>query len=269
MQTSVDRLTVCGNIDGDIEMFYQGCLDIERKGFAKFPYRDYITFKDGSILQIAEKDLVSSGKIKQLRYEFNPNNSDYEQLHMAVIGLMKDMHYTRVDVAFDVMDVDMKKWKWIDSKARPFRVFYSGLGEVETWYIGGKDSEIQIRVYNKAKEQKKKGVTWWRVEVQFRGSVAKALGESENFTLNPFEGITPVRERDFPELDIKRRALAHYLIDHPEAFSELGSQARAEYRRTIKMLASWECIHFYHVWTEKNSLVQSELKSWSSLARQI
>lgn len=273
MKITLDRLTVCGNLFGDLEGFYSRTMEVQRRSFSKYPYRDAIHFLDGSILQIAEKDAYMSGNIKQLRYEFNPNNFKFEKLHMAVIGLMKDAHMTRLDIAFDVHDVDMSRWKWIDTKGRPYRVYYSGVGQVETWYIGGKDSNVLIRIYNKAKEQKMKGKVWWRVEVQLRGDAAQTAGlmsmSGINLEMNPFEHITPVVDGNFPELDIKKRAMVNYLIANPSGFSELASQARSEYRKLVRLVGSWECIDFYDIWQKKSSLVGSEVRSWLSLAKPI
>lgn len=269
MEISIDRLTICGNLFGNMELFYANCSEIERRGFAKYPYRDSIHFMDGSVLQIGEIDAVRNGKIKQLRYDFNPNRKKFEKLHMAVIGLMKDSHLTRVDVAFDIFDMDMSYWKWIDSKGRPYRVYYSGGGEVETWYVGGKDSDIVLRIYNKAKEQKVHNKVWWRVEVQLRGETAKNMNLLEGQALNPFEHVTPVLDGSFPELDVKRRAMVNYLIQFPSGFSELGSKAKSEYRKLLRLIASWECMDLYKVWNEKSSLVGSEVRSWLSLAKML
>lgn len=289
MKMSIDRLTICGNIFGDLDGFIKSSLAIQGMEKSKFPYRDIIYFNDGSVLQIAEKSASrpsfyvpkkgeeeeemkkrNKTSIKDLRYDFNPNNTTHEKLHMQVIGLMKDVHLTRVDVAFDIHDVNMSRWKWIDSKGRPFNVYYSGTGEVETWYVGGHESEVKIRIYDKAREQKIKDKVWWRVEVQLRRDSAKLLGVHKgDIDINPFEYVTPVVNGNFPELDIKTRALVNYLIENPSGFNELASQARSEYRKTIRMIGSWECIDFYHIWQKKYSLVASELGSWLSLAHEM
>lgn len=270
MKISVDRLTVCGNLFGDLEGFYSRTAEIEKKGFAKYPYRDSIHFQDGSVLQIAEVESVRSGKIKELRYDFNPNKKKYEKLHMSVIRMMKEIHLTRADIAFDVYDVDMSRWKWIDSKGRPYNVYYSGDNKIETWYVGGKDSETRIRIYNKAKERKKEGVIWWRVEVQLRANTARVFGESlGKISVNPFQNVTPVVDGNFPELDIKQRAMVNYLISYPSGFGELSGKTRKEYKQLIRLIGSWECIDFYDIWEKKYSLVGSEIGSWLNLAVQI
>lgn len=272
MKTSIDRLTFCGNAFGNIEMFYENNSFVETRGFANYPYRYYVKFLDGSILQIGEKEAVNAGKIKELRYEFNPNNKTYEKGHMSVLKMMKDVHLTRIDIAFDVKGIDMSKWKWVDSKSRKTNVWYDGQGNVETYYIGGKESEKKVRIYNKAVEQGLKNETWWRVEVQLRKKTAEDFRRGllkSNTDINPFNDIVPVVDGEFPELPIKERAMVKYLIQYPSGFSELSVNSRTKYKKLIQGLASWETIDFRKAWNEKSSDVGSELQSWYSFTNQM
>lgn len=263
---SVDRLTVCGNVFGNLDMFIQKNEYIKNSGFAKFPYRYYLTFLDGSILQIADQTTVKSGKLKMLRYEFNPNNTLYEKVHLSVLKMFKDPHITRIDIAFDIYDVDMRKWKWIDMKSRPSNIWYDGLGNVETYYIGGKDSEMRLRIYDKAKEQKKKDKIWWRVEVQLRGKTAEMYREcilnGDKVDINPFDDIVPVVDGDFPELDIKTRAMVKYLIQYPSGFEELSHPVRRKYKRIMQNLAGWKTVDLRKAWEEAFPEMRAELQSW-------
>lgn len=272
VKISIDKLTLCGDSFGSVEELYRNSLFVKCKTFAKFPYRHAVHFLDGSVLQIAEKDAVISGKIKELRYEFNPNNTLYEKEQMQVLKLMKNAHATRIDIAFDVYDIDMSKWKWIDSKSRNYNVWYSGTGEVETWYIGGKESEMKLRIYNKAKEQKLNDKIWWRVEVQLRGKTAEMYRQNSitgKVDINPFNDIVPVIDGDFPELDIKMRAMVKYLIQYPSGFEELSKASRAKYKKIIQGLASWGTIDFRKKWEEKSAELGSELQSWVNLTQNI
>jgi hypothetical protein len=267
---SIDNLTVCGNAFGDLENYIASEIAIDRRGFSKYPYRDMLHHQDGSVLQIGEINAVRAGKIKELRYEFNPNRKTYEKLHMRVLSMMKDVHFTRVDVAFDVYDIDMSTWKWIDSQSRRFNVWYGPNGEIETWYVGGKDSEIRIRIYNKALEQGLKDKVWWRVEVQLRRSAADLFTYWKGkVSINPFKDVTPVLEGGFPELDIKRRSLVKYLINNQSGFSELSKASRSEYKQLLRMIASWNTIDFFHVWEEKISDVQSEIQTWINFTKKM
>ena len=269
MEISIDRLTLCGNEFGSVECFFKNSDFVLGRRPGKYPYRENIMLQDGSILQMAEGEMVRAGKIKELRYEFNPNNKLFEKNQLSVIKLMKDVHVTRIDIAFDIRDIDMSQWKWIDSKSRVSNVWYDGLGNVETYYIGGKESENKIRIYNKAKEQKLKNETWWRVEVQLRGKIAENFRNGKETDINPFDDIVPVVDGEFPELPIKERAMVKYLLEYPSGFDELSKASRAKYKKLIQGLASWGTIDFRKAWKEKSSDVRSELASWCNFGNQI
>lgn len=265
MKISIDKLTFCGDCFGSVEELYKNSLFVKRKTFAKFPYQHAIEFLDGSRLEIVGNDMKRTGKVKELRYEFNPNNKIYEKEQLKVIKLMKNAHVTRIDIAFDIYGVDMRKWKWIDSKSRPSNIWYDGNGDVETYYIGGRESEMKLRIYDKAKEQKEKDKIWWRVEVQLRGKTAEMYRQCSlkgKVDINPFNDIVPVVDGDFPELDIKTRAMVKYLIQYPSGFEELSKASRSKYKKIIQGLASWETIDLRKAWEEKSTELGSELQSW-------
>ena len=291
---SIDRLTFCGNVFGSLELFIENNEYIKRKGFAKYPYRDTIHFIDGSVLQIAELEVVRAGRIKQLRYEFNPNNGMYDKVHMSVMKLMKDIHMTRCDIAMDVRGVDMSGWKWFDRLSRPQQHYVSGTGKMETVYIGGKHSELVLRIYDKAKEQynKMKGVRgktdelkefvadrkkdlWWRVEVQLRGEWAEHFrlwSRQGAPPMNPFDDVAPLlmNTSKIRELPIKERAMVKELLMEPSSWDELSKATRAKYKKMIRELdekESKKVIDLKSLWNEKSSDVASELQTWCSWAK--
>lgn len=269
LNVSIDRLTFCGNSNGSLEVFTSNNQYIERNGFAKYPYRDFVKFIDGSILQIAEKGAVNQGKIKELRYEFNPNNQIYEKVHLSAIKMLKDAHCTRIDVAIDFFDLDMSYWRWLDKKSRPMNLWLDGQGRVETVYIGGVNSNLRIRIYNKAVEQKEKNKTWWRVEVQMRGDIAEQYRVlSRSFKglrpFNPFDDIVPVVNTNLGDLPIQERAMLSYLFENPSGFSEMSAMTRRKYKKMLMERCKCDLIDLKKIWYEKSSDVGSELDSWYS-----
>lgn len=268
---SIDRLTFLGDFsdaNSDLEYFLANSEYTKHRGFSKYPYRDYVTFLDGSILQIAETGAVRSGKVQGLRYEFNPNNTTFEKIHMAVLRHFKHARISRIDVAMDVLDVDMSDWHWLDRKSRKQNHWVDGLGKKETVYVGGKDSDLKLRIYNKALEQGESDKTWWRVEVQLRGDVAETyrrFSQLGNVSINPFEDVTPVQNKDFGHLDIKDRAMLTYLMQHPDGFSELSKNTRSKYKNMLKQEGVVSDVDLKTLWNEKSSELGSELDSWYKL----
>jgi hypothetical protein len=267
---TIDRLTFLGDVSetSNLEVFLADSEYVKHRGFSKYPYRDYVTFIDGSILQLAETGAVRSGKVQGLRYEFNPNNTLFEPIHINVLKHFKYARVSRIDIAMDVFDVDMSSWHWLDKKSRKQNHWIDGLGKKETVYVGGKDSDLKLRIYNKALEQNDCEKTWWRVEVQLRGDVAdsyRRLSLHGQVNINPFEDVTPVQNKDFGHLDIKDRAMIAYLLQHPDGFAELSKNTRSKYKKLMKEHVAVTDVDLKTLWNEKSSELGSELDSWYKL----
>lgn len=272
---SIDKLTVLGDfsdVNSDLEYFLANTEYMKHRGFSKYPYRDYVTFLDGSILQIAEKGAVRSGKVQGLRYEFNPKHTTFEKIHMAVLRHFKHARFSRIDIAMDFFDIDMTSWQWLDRKSRKQKHIISGLGQKETVYLGGVKADLTLRIYNKAVEQGEEDKTWWRVEVEMRRDVAdtyRRLSSQGEVSINPFEDITPIQRKDFDHLPLKERAMLSYLLDNPEAFGELSKVTRSKYKKMMKNELRYDLLDLKKIWHEKSPELGSELDSWYKLTDMI
>lgn len=127
-------------------------------------------------------------------------NGDYEDLFDTVLENPEDMHFTRLDVAYDdfegILDIEQLKR---DSRAKAFvcksrKVFFEDSMELTddeksgaTIQFGSKESAILIRIYDKRAERlctltrkedidefKEKCPHWVRVEMQLRDERAQA-----------------------------------------------------------------------------------------------
>lgn len=301
-KVTVDRLSVVGDrFQGiDLGTFLSGCIALKGRGGAKYPYRDTYYFVDGSILQVAEIECVRAGKVKELRYEFNPSHAErnevFGELYMQVLRLFSGVEPTRIDLAMD-FELDMGQWRWFDSHARKRNIWYGLSGAVETVYFGSPQSDWRVRIYDKRKERQEavegvqewqEGLTevaatgetseqeqspWWRVEAQLRGNVARGwwFGRSHGSFprhFNPFDGITPdVSDKPFPELGVKERAMCHYLRSHPEAFSELAANTRSKYKKLLQGLSVLEApVDLGQEYEQKKAHFVQEVRDWLALA---
>ena len=141
------------------------------------------------------------------RLDFNPNKlTDEEKLEMnRAIDLLTDVHFTRLDLAFDVFNNELgMKYRIYrpNVSQREYGVYTAQWTKaVETIYYGSNSSEQQIRQYNKLVEQTKKkmplpdGVEhWMRLELQLRGRkpaewVDRAKDMLDDFRLPNYDRI--------------------------------------------------------------------------------
>nr|WP_012211167.1 replication initiation factor domain-containing protein [Weissella cibaria]AAO16902.1 hypothetical protein [Weissella cibaria] len=172
------------------------------------------------------------------RLDFNPNKlSDEEKLEMnRAIDLLTDVHFTRLDLAFDVFnnELGMKYRIYRPSVSQREYVVYTAqwTKAVETSILRGlTGSEQQIRQYNKLVEQTKKkmplpdGVEhWMRLELQLRGRkpaewVERAKGMLDDFRLPNYDRIQNKNDR------MALFALENGLLDWSD-FSDKNKKAR-------------------------------------------
>ena len=121
------------------------------------------------------------------------------------IDLLTDVHFTRLDLAFDVFNNELgMKYRIYrpNVSQREYGVYTAQWTKaVETIYYGSNSSEQQIRQYNKLVEQTKKkmplpdGVEhWMRLELQLRGRkpaewVDRAKDMLDDFRLPNYDRI--------------------------------------------------------------------------------
>lgn len=176
-------------------------------------------------------DRLTSGK--PMRLEFNPNKyrskGGSEKALLEIIKTMSDVHFSRRDVALDIFDHDLKDFMIIDDRGRKITEYKDGSRRLETIYFGSRESDEQLRIYDKAIEQKTEdGRKWWRIEGQMRGDSAK-----EMFT-NPFRKVRIVRKSDYKHLPLKERAILLLLQADPDSMAELSKNSRTKYKKLLE-----------------------------------
>jgi hypothetical protein len=238
-KVSIDNLSIVGNIQGDPQttlnklagMDFLGKSYTTPTGLFHYNFQSVI---GGVFVQMSHESghggRNSTSKEVKLRVEFNPNKiRKFEKHVFQILKLMKHPHITRRDIAIDIIGEDLSNYQIYDLQKRKTIKYEDGNGKLETMYIGAKDSDLRIRIYNKALEQKVKDKEfyWWRVEAQMRGKRAEGLGE------NPFTKIKIVKKNDFDKHDLKTSAMLYYLQAFPEKFKKLSRPARAKYRKLL------------------------------------
>jgi hypothetical protein len=247
-RTSVDRLSLTGCPDSLLEATlkrYSDLIKSNRPG--RYPDRYLWQTQSGAIIrelepevgaerhlqdddQWAEDSLVpkyareapSSGS---MRYgvDFNPNTIFPEERDMLfdVIGCFKPgtISLTRVDIAVDYQGHNLGDYNvaYVGSRPRSQTIHQGRSGKLETKYIGAPGSDIRIRIYDKAVEQKQEG-DWWRVEAQCRRWGKRIID-------NPFAGMLLYRNK-MPVDDWETRARVEYYLNHPERHHELNQRQR-------------------------------------------
>ena len=236
-QVSIDRITVSGEIKAEYRELQRVMNALgsswELSGGVFRLIREYPNGDTENIAYYAENAFQAGS----WRLDFNPNKlTDEEKLEMKrAIDLLTDVHFTRLDLAFDVFNNELgMKYRIYrpNVSQREYGVYTAQWTKaVETIYYGSNSSEQQIRQYNKLVEQTKKkmplpdGVEhWMRLELQLRGRkptewVERAKGMLDDFRLPNYDRIKNKNDR------MALFALEKGLLDWSD-FSDKNKKAR-------------------------------------------
>lgn len=206
IKVSIDRLTIVAD-------YKEASLDKDMREWLKLPFVEIMN--DG--LQVVDDShcyvddfghrhgyvapeqvaYINSPKFMKdvIRIDFNPNHgmlSDGGRWLLDLIARLRNKHFSRCDIAFDIFNQPVVEkyqvWRFGVSK----KVIFGQDGSMETTYYGSPNSERQIRQYNKKVEQEARHgrlvnlESWWRVELQLRGSKAKEYPSTVRQMLEDF-----------------------------------------------------------------------------------
>lgn len=222
---SVDKLTIVGRLDNRVRdgvFEWSKSLDLQEQKLTPYPYR--WSFMSSTGVYIAFKD--PGADIPDFRIEFNPNNHPTcPAIIKDLVNLGSDIRPTRLDLAIDY-PVDLSGFHYSTDVPKAGAIWYGRDQKPETFYLGKRSAGSMYRIYNKAKEQKLKDCTWWRIEQEIHLRPGQTWRETEPFSdlhvTKPIQGLNVIDS-----------AVLEYLRAHPQAWSELSKHQRIKYKRML------------------------------------
>ena len=241
-QVSIDRITVSGELKAEYRELQRVMNALgsswELSGGVFRLIREYPNGDTENIAYYAENAFQAGS----WRLDFNPNKlTDEEKLEMKrAIDLLTDVHFTRLDLAFDVFNNELgMKYRIYrpNVSQREYGVYTAQWTKaVETIYYGSNSSDQQIRQYNKLVEQTKKNMPipdgvehWMRLELQLRGRkpaewVDRAKSMLADFRLPNYDNIKSVNDK------LALAGLDSQFVD----WSDFAKEKRARLRKLQK-----------------------------------
>jgi hypothetical protein len=263
-----DRMTVLGDLNSKKVFYLKELIKSNDTSVMDNKFHDYVRGKFLNDLVYFEYDKLKakSFNTRNFRMEFNPNNLDTRQvewLQTNVIPLLSDVGITRLDLAFDV-DFDLSEYQFIpigNSRQKSTVEFRDAARKLETLYIGKRQSDKMLRLYNKQLEQEKKGNTsnlhtWWRLEFELKRETVDEFGEV-------FDTLQ-IKNPSLNELEkIEDRATLYYLLDHPQEWSNLSKRKKEKYRKMLKEIKEEDITPVFKKGLEKKKAeLVAQLDSW-------
>lgn len=238
---SIDKLTVLGTLK--CKEYYFNLIDFAYTYpipfFEKVIDTQFFTkswkITDFGFLQI---DITTL----KFRLEFNPNKITSQlqkKLLNVLLSYIKDVHFSRIDLAIDLYNYNLYDYNIVDLNARKKAYYYDRTGKLETCYFGSMSSNKFIRIYNKGLEQKVKDknfnidVDWWRVELQLRDTyIDTYLTGFKDF----LDGILIFKYYSVENLSFSDKACLDYILKDISRLGLLSKNARTRYKRIINEL---------------------------------
>ena len=247
---------------GFLQIKHEGNWQISGKaiklkyGFFIKPNGEKVRFPIG----LKKTDSKSAGEGKPMRLEFNPNKyrstGGAEKYILEIIKTMNDIHLSRRDIAIDIFGQDLNDYMILDDRGRKIIEYKDSNRRLETMYLGSKESDEQLRIYDKAKEQKIKDTKWWRIEGQMRGESAREFG------MNPFRKVRIVKKSDYKGLPLKERAILLLLQADPDSINELSKNSRTKYKRMLEEDVTEISILPDKIFFEHMEDLEGDINSW-------
>lgn len=207
--------------------------------------------------------------VRDFKLEFNPkrlNSNEEEYLKEKILPLMRHVGFTRLDFAFDV-DADLSDYIYYEgNNPKKIGKYFGKNGNLETMYIGSRESEWHVCIYNKKKkkmkellkeeravkngvdyladltdwerEQLEKREHWWRIEIRVRRDKATPeISEDDLFqSLHIFNPCLNNAKR------IQDQALLYYLINFPEKLKEMNYRTKQKAKALILNASEFDLI---------------------------
>lgn len=256
---SLDNVTIVGDKSRYIkfeQVLANSVLWTERYR-AKYPYEWNWNGIDGSFLQYTNEN-----NFKNIRIEFNPNKCSTDEI-IKVLRSMRNSKLTRVDLAFD-FEVDLTEFTIFDSIKRKETVIKGTDRKIETIYFGSRASDLQIRIYDKSREQNLSDRTWWRIEVQLRNDI---LDFVRNGSVNPFFGLR-IFKPVYNGLHWRDEAVIRAMLETDYFVGKMEKTARSRYKKKITNLKASDELELINLFEKYKQHLLYDITKWLDYANE-
>lgn len=208
-----------------------------------------------------------------------------------ILPLLKNVGFTRLDFAFDV-EADLADYIYFDGNSPKKIGKYIGKnGKLETMYIGSKESEWHVCIYDKKKEKMKellkeeralengieyeaditdwereqlqKRKCWWRIEVRVRRDKADPeITEDELF-----QSLHIVKPSFSNVESIQDQALIYFLNQFPEKIEEMNYRPKKRAQALLLNTTEFDLISVLRLaYAQNKHKLEIQLKEYLSSA---
>lgn len=268
----MDKLTIMGNLPIYDEIFLQELIDKHSHITVSKAMTSYVVgqfFSSSENGFYFEYDGLNSKAMnkRNFKIEFNPSKVSEEQkefLRTEVLILLNDVGFSRLDLAIDIRrDLSLFTFEIFNRKRTKI---FSKTSELETMYIGSRNSRIMQRIYDKKRQLKDvedvdlEEPVLWRLEFEI-----KHYEIIDNLIEFGFENIIENRiiKYDYEGLSAVDVIMIKSMEEFPEDFSRLSKNTKTKIRKNAKDLKGYDISEeIKSAIKEKNHSILRELNGY-------
>lgn len=270
-----DRFALVGNLCHDAESDLQFFLDRTGSTIKSVGTSRVVAQLFGGAVYL-EYDLLQGKAFNKgnFRIDYNPSKlakEVHEDLIQSLKPMLYDLHFTRIDVAFDC-DFDLSQYTHEHVTPLEWAQFGGKTGAVQTLYYGSRNSDYYSRTYNKKVQLKevedieyKELEYWWRYELEIKNKRACESMIALDFPI--FERVR-FKSYGYEEMTGSDRIVVEGLVKKPELMGVLSQYERSKYRKLIKQLEAEDITPIFES-ALKNKLpkLKRELRAWQPIPK--
>ena len=257
-KVSIDNVTIVGDLvpKSSFEYILANSVLWNERYRAKYPYEWNWNGVDGSFLQYTRESNFSD-----IRIEFNPNKCEKDEV-ITILTQLRNSSLTRLDIAFD-FEVDLREYRIIDTMPRKEQIFKGIDKKIETYYFGSKTSNLFIRMYDKAKEQRvEQECTWWRIEAVLRHDILDYVLKG---IVNPFEGLK-IFKPNYANLNLTDEAVIRAMLEVEGFTGRMNKMQKSRYRKKITSMPTSDEIPIQDLFKTYLKMILYDTHKWLDYA---
>lgn len=237
---SLDRLTVVGEISDKKAskslshyLQYNPHVQVLSAGYDRF--RGQI----GDVFIEYDKLKGQAFGRSNFRIEFNPNKIDsmIESEILRILSFVSAKDVTRLDLAFDTTTIDLSEFRMYRTPASKHTLILGRNGALETHYLGSRNSDKFVRIYDKKQELKDKHDTvipdkqMWRLEFELKRKMARSF-------MSALDGFA-ITKPDWRQLqNMQEKAMVYLLLQEEAEWGKLSKNSKTKYKKIISSIES-------------------------------
>jgi len=265
IKPSFDMITICGDLINSRAKEVKKIIENDlRINLSHAMSNKFVGQIFNNTVHISYDKLRTAHGRSPMRIEFNPNNLTKEELEFiqqSFLDNMRDKHFTRIDLAFD-LEHNLEDYYIMSDKGIKKTVIYGKSDNVESKYFGVRSSDRYIRIYNKKKQLAEvhdktiENENLWRIEFELKKSMVNKWDKC-------FDDLSVIKPAYLTINNFEEQAKIHYLLHEQNAWSMLSRSTKYKYKKILKEISDIDITDILKkVLNDHHDKLSAELKKY-------